>query len=141
MNLSLLCVICILQITVADDSQQIGIRRRQGHGPTREAAAGDRHGQTEATVAGDEETRSSLQGGRIFRLSRARPDINIEQKNISEGSDVLSPGRGRARKGVRKGRRRNAKRKGNKASQGRLKQQILSRLVGAEPVPIVKVSD
>ena len=138
MNLSLLCVICILsiqlgQIAAADNAsrRQIGVgRKHQG------AAAADSDD--------DDETRSGLQGGRTFRLSRSRarlPVINIEQENIREDSDVLSPDRGRARKGVRKAKRKTAKKKGIKNPQGQLKQQILSTPVEAAPVPIVKVSD
>ena len=142
MNLSLLCVICILQFTSADDRRQIGI-----HGQTRGAGADDGHGLTraEATAAGDRDdgTRSGMQGGRIFRLSRsrARLGLNTEKQNIREDSDVLSPDWGRARKGARKGIRKTAKKKGNKDSQGQLKQQNLSTLAVGEPVPIVKVSD
>ena len=127
MNLSLLCVICILQITSADDRyrsrRQSGVGRRQNGG------------------AADDETRSALQGGGSFRKSRSRTRqalrlLNSEYQNIREDSDG-----GRARKGVKKGIRKTAKKKGNKNRQGWPKQQILTTLDEVEPVPIVKVRD
>ena len=137
MNLSLLCVICILSI-------QLGQIASADYESRRQSRVGRKQNEAAAADNDDDETRSGLQGGGTFRLSRSRarlPDINLEQENIREGSDVLSPDRGRARKGARKGIRKTTEKKGNKDSQGQLKQQNLSTLAVVEPVPIVKVSD
>ena len=127
--------ICILsiqlgQITSADD------RYRSRRQRDRKTGTG--------VEAGGDETRNGLQGGVTFRLDRRRARVGLrlhEEENIKEDSDVLSPARGKTRKDDRKEIRKTAKKKGTTKSQGQLKQQILSRLVGTDPVPVAKVSN